>query len=122
MDYDEIFLLFLLSPFVDRLPFIVTDCKVRDGLGWAEEVLVNKEGCSVDGELMGQFIYTESTATVKFLAHKFPYSPSVYYACAVKICKDCHPPLCDGKSNLRRRRREVTVEEPATIEVSDIRT
>jgi hypothetical protein len=99
-----------------RLPFRVTDCNVKDGLGWAEEALVNDEGCPLDGEIMSYFTYTENAASVQFLAHKFPYSPSVYYACAVKICRDCHPPICDGKQNLRRR-RDAKDDETATIEV-----
>jgi hypothetical protein len=107
--------------FCFRLPFIVTNCKVRDGLGWTEETLVNGDGCPVDSEIMGSFIYDKNgnSAAVEFLAHKFPYSPSVYYTCSVRVCKQCHPPLCNGKTNLRKR-RDASVDEgdqPATIEV-----
>nr|CAD7193873.1 unnamed protein product [Timema douglasi] len=61
----------------------VSDCLVRDGLGWGEQRLINDEGCPLDGEIMGQFEYNESKtkASVHFQAHKFPYTASVYYQC-----------------------------------------
>lgn len=84
-----------------RHNFIVTNCIVRDGLGWAEETLVNNVGCPVDSEIMPPFHYESNLATVDFPAHKFPYSPTVYYSCGVKLCQDCLAPVCQGPKNLR---------------------
>ncbi|ODM91292.1 Cuticlin-1, partial [Orchesella cincta] len=81
--------------------FIVTNCLVRDGLGWAEETLVNSVGCPVDNEIMPPFRYSDNLAIVDFPAHKFPYSPTVYYSCGVKLCQDCLAPVCQGTKNLR---------------------
>ncbi|KAF7417755.1 hypothetical protein HZH68_000408 [Vespula germanica] len=113
----------------------ISDCLVRDGLGWGEQRLINNEGCPVDGEIMGQFIYNEdkTEAKVNFQAHKFPYTASVYYQCNVRLCVKhgggCSntPPLCNA---ITRRRRDTNnggdnaknVESldggtPATIEV-----
>nr|XP_027235079.1 uncharacterized protein LOC113826395 [Penaeus vannamei] len=66
----------------------VTDCLVRDGLGWGEQMLINEEGCPVDYEILGGFEYESSKtkAIVRFQAHKFPYTSSVYYQCNVKLC------------------------------------
>ncbi|XP_064096217.1 cuticlin-4-like isoform X2 [Macrobrachium nipponense] len=94
----------------------VTDCLVRDGLGWGEQMLINSEGCPVDYEILGPFEYSTSktTAAVRFQAHKFPYTSSVYYQCNVKLCIknaggcDDVPPVCvEGGNILRRRRRNV---------------
>lgn len=104
----------------------VTDCLVRDGLGWKEQPLINKDGCAVDPEIMGGFEYSKSktTAKVSFQAHKFPYTESVYYQCNVKLCInhaggcDDVPPVCDSEGNniLKRKRRDtVTIEEDGTI-------
>ncbi|XP_053688967.1 cuticlin-3 [Sabethes cyaneus] len=102
----------------------VTDCLVRDGLGWGEQKLVNEEGCPLDNEILGPFDYTDdrSKATVTFPAHKFPYTTSVYYQCNVRLCAlddpDCHkPPSCTG--NMKQRQKRETEDEglPATIEV-----
>ncbi|XP_045103357.1 uncharacterized protein LOC123499423 isoform X2 [Portunus trituberculatus] len=118
----------------------VTDCLVRDGLGWGEQMLINSDGCPVDYEIFGALEYSPSktSATVRFQAHKFPYISSVYYQCNVKLCIknaggcDDVPPLCvDGENVLRRRRRrdvevdgngdlrevEAEVDENLTIEV-----
>ncbi|XP_063237137.1 cuticlin-4 [Bacillus rossius redtenbacheri] len=110
----------------------VTDCVVRDGLGWSEQRLVDGEGCPVDGEIMGPFSYNpaKTTAEVSFQAHKFPYTPSVYYQCNVQLCfkagggcQDVPPDCSAGKAlPLHRRRREETStlpdgSSPATIEV-----
>jgi len=93
---------------------IITDCLVRDGLGWGEQMLINSEGCPVDYEILGGFEYSSSktTAAARFQAHKFPYTSSVYYQCNVKLCIknaggcDLVPPVCvDGENTLRRRRR-----------------
>lgn len=110
-----------------RTPFIVTDCHVRDGLGWAEELLVNHVGCPVDSEILPPFTYTDNMAVVQFPAHKFPYSPTVYYSCAVKICRSnedsCAPPICHGSKNMREssqikyKRDARNGEEPATVQV-----
>lgn len=106
----------------------VTDCLVRDGLGWGEQRLINAEGCPMDGEIMGQFKYTEdrTNATVSFPAHKFPYTTSVYYQCNVRLCAladpDCHQsPDCSAKRTKRQSEVKKADEEddghPATIEV-----
>lgn len=105
----------------------VTDCLVRDGLGWGEQRLVNAEGCPMDGEIMGQFDYTDdrTNATVSFPAHKFPYTTSVYYQCNVRLCALADPecrqsPDCSAKRT--KRQSDVKKDEdddghPATIEV-----
>lgn len=66
----------------------ITDCLVKDGLGWGEQKLINNEGCPVDKEIMGMFEYSKekTKASVHFQAHKFPYTASVYYQCNVKLC------------------------------------
>ncbi|KAH0952059.1 hypothetical protein HN011_008168 [Eciton burchellii] len=111
----------------------ISDCLVRDGLGWGEQRLINDEGCPVDGEIMGQFTYNEdkTEARVNFQAHKFPYTASVYYQCNVRLCikhgGGCSntPPLCNS---IARRRRNAAYDDevksvegldgtPATIEV-----
>ncbi|XP_055532222.1 uncharacterized protein LOC129722640 [Wyeomyia smithii] len=102
----------------------VTDCLVRDGLGWGEQKLVNEEGCPLDNEILGPFEYTDdrSKATVTFPAHKFPYTTSVYYQCNVRLCAlddpNCHkPPSCAGRSKARQKRETDDEGLPATIEV-----
>lgn len=94
----------------------ITECLVRDGLGWSEQALINKEGCPEDYEIMGEFEYSASktTALVRFQAHKFPYTSSVYYQCNVKLCIkhaggcDQVPPVCeDGVNIVKRRKRQV---------------
>lgn len=111
----------------------ISDCLVRDGLGWGEQRLINDEGCPIDGEIMGQFTYNEdkTEARVNFQAHKFPYTASVYYQCNVRLCikhgGGCSntPPLCNS---IARRRRDAANDDevkgaegldgtPATIEV-----
>lgn len=114
--------------FLSRTSFLVSDCHVRDGLGWAEELLVNHVGCPVDSEILPPFSYSRNMAKVEFPAHKFPYSPTVYYSCAVKICKgnedSCNPPLCQGSKNMREgsqikfKRDANSGDEPATVQVS----
>lgn len=66
----------------------VTNCLVRDGLNWAEQVLLNDDGCPIDEEILGQFKYNKNLtrAMVSFQAHKFPYTSSVYYQCNVRLC------------------------------------
>ena len=66
----------------------ITSCSVRDGLGWSDQDLINSDGCPIDNEIMGEFEYSASktTALVRFQAHKFPYTSSVYYQCNVKLC------------------------------------
>merc|ERR1712066_330206 len=114
----------------------VTGCSVRDGLGWSDQSLINSEGCPVDEEIMGEFEYSASktTALVRFQAHKFPYTSSVYYQCNVKLCIkhaggcDQVPPVCENGINLVRRKRDTVVyderdnvydidEKPQTINV-----
>lgn len=106
----------------------ISDCLVRDGLGWGEQRLINEEGCPIDGEIMGQFQYSPSktVASVHFQAHKFPYTASVYYQCNVRLCLkadhgcDDVPPPC-GNNAVGRRRRDADSDKdggtPATIEV-----
>jgi len=114
----------------------VTGCSVRDGLGWSDQSLINSEGCPVDEEIMGEFEYSASktTALVRFQAHKFPYTSSVYYQCNVKLCIkhaggcDQVPPICENGINLVRRKRQVVelderdnayelIDRPETIKV-----
>merc|ERR1712066_319220 len=93
----------------------VTGCSVRDGLGWSDQSLINTEGCPVDEEIMGEFEYSASktTALVRFQAHKFPYTSSVYYQCNVKLCIkhaggcDQVPPVCENGVNIVRKKRQV---------------
>jgi len=95
----------------------VTSCSVRDGLGWSDQELINEDGCPVDDEIMGEFEYSarKTTALVRFQAHKFPYTSSVYYQCNVKLCIkhaggcDTVPPICENGVNLIRRKRQVRV-------------
>jgi len=114
----------------------VTGCSVRDGLGWSDQSLINSEGCPVDEEIMGEFEYSASktTALVRFQAHKFPYTSSVYYQCNVKLCIkhaggcDQVPPICENGINLVRKKRQVVelderdnayelIDRPETIKV-----
>ncbi|CAH1108524.1 unnamed protein product [Psylliodes chrysocephalus] len=103
----------------------VTDCLVRDGLGWGEQKLINDDGCPTDPEIMGMFRYSEDKthASVQFQAHKFPYTASVYYQCNVKLClkadKSCDvEPTCWGTNRVRRQATDSSSEgTPATIEV-----
>ncbi|XP_075218825.1 zona pellucida domain-containing protein piopio [Lycorma delicatula] len=104
----------------------VSDCLVRDGLGWGEQRLIDSDGCPVDPEIMGMFEYSakKTTAMVHFQAHKFPYTSSVYYQCYVRLClkpdNGCSdvPPDCDNDATRRRRRKRDDDEgSPATIEV-----
>jgi len=98
----------------------ISECMVKDGLGWSEQRLINGEGCPVEYEIMGEFEYSSSktTALVHFQAHKFPYTSSVYYQCNVRLCIrhaggcDDVPPVCDanGENTLRRRRKRQTIE------------
>ncbi len=66
----------------------ITECMVKDGLGWSEQRLLDEAGCPVEREIMGEFEYSGSktTALVHFQAHKFPYTASVYYQCNVRLC------------------------------------
>ncbi|XP_017866452.1 PREDICTED: uncharacterized protein LOC108616029 [Drosophila arizonae] len=104
----------------------VTDCIVRDGLGWGEQRLVGEDGCPMDNEIMGQFNYTADrlAANVTFPAHKFPYTTSVYYQCNVRLCALQDPscqeaPVCTGKRPKRQTTADGKDDEalPATIEV-----
>ncbi|XP_040569984.1 cuticlin-1 [Lepeophtheirus salmonis] len=99
----------------------VTECLVRDGLGWSEQILINDEGCPVDYEIMGPMEYSteKTTAYVHFHAHKFPYAPSVYYQCNIRLCIrhaggcDNVPPVCNpnGENTLKRRKKRQTITE-----------
>lgn len=80
----------------DQYGLHVTDCSVRDGLGWGEQKLIDATGCPLDQEIVGPFDYDgdRTKATVSFPAHKFPYTTSVYYQCNVRLCSlhedNCH--------------------------------
>lgn len=104
----------------------ITDCLVRDGLGWGEQRLINDEGCPVDNEIMGMFQYSldKTKASVHFQAHKFPYTASVYYQCNVKLCLKADngcaavtPPKCVANRLRRQANTESNEGTPATIEV-----
>jgi len=98
----------------------INECLVRDGVGWSEQRLINDEGCPVDNEIMGQFEYSagKTTALVRFQAHKFPYTSSVYYQCNIRLCIkhaggcDNVPPMCDeeGFNTLLKRKKRQTLE------------
>jgi len=98
----------------------INECLVRDGVGWSEQRLINDEGCPVDSEIMGQFEYSagKTTALVRFQAHKFPYTSSVYYQCNIRLCIkhaggcDNVPPICDeeGFNTLLSRKKRQTLE------------
>jgi len=106
----------------------VTQCLVRDGLGWSEQGLINEEGCPQDYEIMGELDYSASktTAIVKFQAHKFPYTSSVYYQCNVKLCIkhaggcDQVPPVCQDGVNIVRKKRQVVELDERNNEVYDL--
>ncbi|XP_037944160.1 uncharacterized protein LOC119676965 [Teleopsis dalmanni] len=102
----------------------VTDCTVRDGLGWGEQRLLGEDGCPMDNEIMGQFNYTTDrmAANVTFPAHKFPYTTSVYYQCNVRLCALQDPeckvaPTCSGKRPKRQTNADNKDEEQAIIKV-----
>lgn len=105
----------------DNYGMKITNCIVRDGLNWGEQQLINHDGCSVDRELMGELEYSQNktVAMVRFQAHKFPYTSSVYYQCTVQLCVkktgDCDdvPPLCTDGRNLRRKKRQA---QPTTVD------
>jgi len=106
----------------------VTQCLVRDGLGWSEQGLINEEGCPQDYEIMGELEYSSSktTALVKFQAHKFPYTSSVYYQCNVKLCIkhaggcDQVPPVCENGINIVRKKRQVVELDERNNDVYDL--
>ncbi|CAK1593297.1 unnamed protein product [Parnassius mnemosyne] len=104
-----------------RYGLLVSECAVRDGLGWAEQSLITDDGCPLDGEIMGQFQYSRERqeARVSFPAHKFPYTASVYYTCEVKLCDLNHPTDCQPCAHKKgnRLRRQSDDGEPATVEV-----
>lgn len=80
----------------DSFGLHITDCLVRDGIGWGEQKLIDSHGCPLDQEIVGPFSYDSdrTKATVAFPAHKFPYTTSVYYQCNVRLCSieedGCH--------------------------------
>lgn len=98
---------------------LVSECSVRDGLGWAEQSLIADDGCPLEGEIMGMFQYSsdKQNARVSFPAHKFPYTASVYYTCEVKLCDLNHPTDCEPCSHKRHRVRREDEGSPATVEV-----
>lgn len=105
----------------ERYGLLVSDCVVRDGLGWAEQSLISDDGCPLDGEIMGMFQYSgdRTRAQVAFPAHRFPYSAAVYYSCAVRLCHKADGDACEPCSGKKRVRRQTSDDEgsPATIEV-----
>ncbi|XP_037301215.1 uncharacterized protein LOC119191413, partial [Manduca sexta] len=75
-----------------------------------------------DGDIMGMFQYSsdKQEAHVTFAAHKFPYTASVYYTCAVKLCDLKHPDDCEPctvKANRVRRDTDDDEGSPATVEL-----
>jgi len=110
----------------DKHGLHITDCLVRDGIGWGEQRLIDSDGCPLDPEILGPFSYDSdrTKATVAFPAHKFPYTTSVYYQCNVRLCsleeENCHKtPICNGS---KRKKRDADTDNdedglPATIEV-----
>ncbi|XP_037301630.1 uncharacterized protein LOC115440267 [Manduca sexta] len=101
---------------------LVSQCAVKDGLGWTELTLIADNGCPLDGDIMGMFQYSsdKQEAHVTFAAHKFPYTASVYYTCAVKLCDLKHPDDCEPctvKSNRVRRDTDDDEGSPATVEL-----
>lgn len=100
---------------------LVSECVVRDGLGWAEQRLITHDGCPLDGEIMGMFQYSsdKQEARVSFPAHKFPYTASVYYTCEVKLCDLKHPTDCEPCSHKSSRSKRDADDEgsPAMVEV-----
>ncbi|KAL0809693.1 hypothetical protein ABMA28_011210 [Loxostege sticticalis] len=101
----------------DNIGMLVRDCYVHDALGWAEHKLIDEDGCPLDSAVMGVFQYSADSmrAQVSFSAHKFAWSPSVYYTCGVKLCKkSCYRKSCADKSSRSRRDLDET---PATVEV-----
>lgn len=102
----------------DSVGMLVRGCHVHDALGWAEHKLIDDDGCPLDSAVMGMFDYSEDgmRAQVSFSAHKFAWSPSVYYTCGVKLCKNaCFHKSCNDKS--KRLRRDLDEGSPATVEV-----
>ncbi|CAB4066025.1 unnamed protein product [Lepeophtheirus salmonis] len=69
----------------------VTECLVRDGLGWSEQILINEEGCPVDYEIMG------------------PMELCIRHAGGC----DNVPPVCNpnGENTLKRRKKRQTITE-----------
>ncbi|CAG0894874.1 unnamed protein product [Darwinula stevensoni] len=116
----------------DIYGFLVTNCWVRDGLGQGEQPLIDEFGCPVDPEIMGPFVYEENkrVARVNFQAHKFPYTPSVYYQCNVRLCIrsaggcDFVPPKCppEGDVNGLVSRTKRQARNKARVEEEDDRT
>jgi len=104
----------------------VTECSVRDGIGVGEQQLIDKNGCPIDPEIMGKFVYSKNRqeASVTFPAHRFPYSSAVYYQCNVKIC-DYKNEKCLMESPCdNRKKRDTNIQGevddeglPAAIEV-----
>ncbi|CAI6359489.1 unnamed protein product [Macrosiphum euphorbiae] len=109
----------------DIFGLFITDCLVRDGLGWGDQRLIDQSGCSIEDDIMGQFQYSanKTTAVVNFQAHKFPYTTSVYYQCHVHLCLKANggcantPPNCSNRKRFRREDQTIEDESPATIEV-----
>ncbi|XP_026316294.1 uncharacterized protein LOC113227558 [Hyposmocoma kahamanoa] len=98
---------------------LVSECSVRDGLGWAEQSLIADDGCPLDGEIMGMFQYAsdKQSARVAFPAHKFPYTASVYYTCEVILCDLNHQSDCEPCAHKHKRLRRQAEESPAKVEV-----
>ncbi|OQV23187.1 putative Cuticlin-1 [Hypsibius exemplaris] len=93
---------------------LVKDCVVKDGVDMGgSQPLIDSKGCPVDSTLFGSFVYSAdlTQAYVIFRAHKFPYTDSLFYECAIKFCLkvggDCQrlsvPPNCDRQQQRYRR-------------------
>lgn len=96
----------------------ITDCLVRDGIGWGEQKLIDSHGCPLDQEILGPFSYDSdrTMATVAFPAHKFPYTSSVYYQCNVKLCSlgedNCHKVSTLGKHGIKSKSDDLLCRHP----------
>lgn len=121
-----------LSVQIEKQPMYglkVVDCKVRDGLGWGEYSLIDSRGCALETDIMGDFVYStdKTRASVRFQAHKFPYTSSVYYQCNVALCLKADggcaavPPLCDSSGIYREkvRRTKRFVDDASVVEADE---
>ncbi|XP_055338194.1 cuticlin-1-like [Paramacrobiotus metropolitanus] len=108
---------------------LIKDCYVKDGVDMGGvQPLIDSEGCPVDSTLFGGFIYSAdlTQAYVIFRAHKFPYTDSLFYQCAVKFCLkiggDCRklptPPVCNlGGRHKRNVEDDIIPGENKTIAI-----
>lgn len=93
------------STIMGKRTFIASLCHVNAQYDLNEDIFIGLISCPLDGEIMGQFEYSEdrAQATVSFPAHKFPYTASVYYQCNVRLCALADPSCqkVDGQNHLK---------------------